>query len=138
MKRQFRSILLFASALAVLGLGGAGRAEELADTRSIILFGANWCAPCRAELKDLAQLVRAAVPSQVVLAWLDGRPPVKERPGVTILSREEAVAMFERIPGRNQGVPFNVIVDGDGKVCAELREPIRTEMVANFKATCPH
>jgi thiol-disulfide isomerase/thioredoxin len=42
-----------------------------AEPHRIVLLGARWCAPCMAEYAHLPELVRAAAPDRIVLAWID-------------------------------------------------------------------
>jgi len=122
-------------AIAILFLG-APQVARPDDTRRIVLFGANWCVPCRMELKDLPELANAASPDQIVLAWIDRSPRVKLIDGVTVMPRDQAVALFNRISPNGSGLPLAVLFDGEGRPCATLQVRLRIERLAKFRAAC--
>jgi hypothetical protein len=126
------SLCLFAA----LSPEAGARGESAAGARTVVLFGANWCAPCRAELRQLPALVAMAAPDRVVLAWLD-RPPAVARShdGIRVMTPAEARALFRDVPG-NQGVPLTAMLDASGRVCAQVPEALHAGSLARLRGAC--
>jgi len=115
---------------------GAARAMP---AHALILFGANWCAPCLAELRDLPDHAAAMAPAPVLLAWTDGAP----RPlwptwpaNAHLLPAGEGAALLARIGGRTAGLPYVAMLDGEGRLCADLRGKLDAARLAALKARC--
>ena len=107
--------------------------------RAIILFGASWCAPCRAELRRLPELAKAAAPDRIEIAWIDRAPPASAAAtgtNVGIVPATEASRRFEKIAGSNQGLPVSAMLDGKGRVCGLAREPATVSVIWKLKGSC--
>lgn len=136
-----KTIICLASVSLLLGGISAfpERSHAASRHRLIILFGASWCAPCRAELRKLPLLAARARPDQVVIAWLDHIPGLKgtKRQGnVTILSTSAAHRLFHRIaPGATE-IPLTKIVSSRGVVCATVHGPLKETLLRIAEARC--
>ncbi|WP_234149005.1 thioredoxin domain-containing protein [Sphingobium sufflavum] len=113
--------------------------QSSADNRTIILFGASWCAPCLVELRNLPKLAAAAAPDRLVIAWTDGaaRRLVSVHPAnVELVEQDRAQQLLEEMAGDAAGLPYAVMLDGRGKRCAEWRAPLMPPDVSRFRALC--
>jgi len=126
------TLLSFAT---VIAYHAVARTEPASSPRRIVLFGAHWCAPCRAELQALPALAAAAAPVPIVLAWID-RPP---RTAFSQVPAPAARALAKRIAGDGYGLPFAALLDADGTPCAIRRGPLLPADVREFVDACkPH
>ena len=135
---QCRSTL--AAAMMLLAMPVDASAEGLATPpHTIILIGADWCAPCVAELRELPSLANAAAPHRLVLAWTD-RParlsPQAAQLGVTQVPLAKAREMMARYGQGNSGLPLVVMLSDDGAACGTLRERLSKEGIAALLASC--
>lgn len=106
---------------------------------SLILFGANWCAPCLEELRELPVFAQAVAPSRVILAWTDGKPPQlwREWPANAEMAPiADAIAAMEHLGGATAGLPYVMLLDGKGKLCADLRGKLTLERLEKLKTRC--
>lgn len=121
--------------------------EAIADTvrlspaqgRTVILFGASWCAPCLVEIRNLSKLAAAAAPDRVVVAWTDGaiRRLVPSPPAnVELLEPDRARYLLEEMAGDVGGLPYAVMLDERDQRCAEWRAPLRPTDLHGFRALC--
>ena len=133
MRRIAIIILALIGCLAEAGLGNPVLPSE---GRTIVMFGAHWCAPCRVELQDLPELAKAAYPDRIVLAWIDRRPSVARVAGVSTLPRTEAAELLGRVSPDNHGLPLTVILDSNGSVCAELRSRLSVSLLNELRWSC--
>jgi hypothetical protein len=117
---------------------GAGDEIKL-PPNGLILFGANWCAPCLEELRDLPALARTMAPERIVLAWTDGKPVRlwREWPGnADVTSVTDAMQAIQRLGGSSAGLPYAVLLDAKGKRCADLRGKLTVARLEAMKARC--
>lgn len=113
--------------------------EDIHSPRTIVMFGANWCAPCRVELRQLSSLAAAASPDRLVVAWIDREPlnrPVSPWANVVFIPPFEAQREFRAIAGGNYGLPVAAMFDRQGKLCNLVRYPLSPEVVVRLKAGC--
>lgn len=119
-------------------LCGSARAKEQMERR-IVLFGASWCAPCLVEIRELSHLAAAAAPDRLIIAWTDTGadgylatlPANVER-----VERRTAQHMLESLGGDAAGLPYAVMLDAQGRRCAEWRAPLKPRDVARLRALC--
>jgi len=108
----------------------AGAEKSLADYRGKVVllnFWATWCAPCRAEMPELAALQNAlgGAEFQVVTLATGRNPPPKidrffSEIGVTNLPKyRDEKQMLARAMGV-AGLPVTVLIDRDGREVARL------------------
>lgn len=103
----------------------------------VVLFGANWCAPCLVELRRLDELKATAHPRGLLLGWIDSIPPADaRRQDVPSLSPAGAKRLFEALAGQSTGLPTAVITDEAGRPCAIRRGPLRPEMLPAMNRSC--
>ena len=136
--------LLPIAIVALLVLTAAASATEGGyPPRTLVLFVADWCAPCHGEVAWLDEIAQAAPGWRIGVA--DGDSP--RRPGRLV----RAVATERRwVPDATTtarlrrelfpdmaGLPYSVAFDGAGRVCAESRRPLDAARVAAMLATCP-
>ena len=130
------------AALLLLATGAAmpvRAADQPLPAHALILFGANWCAPCLAELRSLPLWGAAVAPAPLLLAWTDGQPPRLWRQwpaNARLLPPGEAGPLLARIGGRTAGLPYVAMLDDKGRLCAELRGKLSAERLAGMQATC--
>jgi len=117
----------------------AGAVEQGPPPNALILFGANWCAPCLAELRDLPAWGTAMAPALVLIAWTEGQPPMlwRQWPGnARLLAPGEAAPLLGQIGGKTAGLPYVALLDAEGKLCAELRGKLNPARLEAMKARC--
>jgi thiol-disulfide isomerase/thioredoxin len=116
---------------------GAEAAEPilLYPKNTLLLLVAPWCAPCYGELARLDDIAAAARPLQVrVLLVDDGIRARAMVRGVPSSHRwEPAADEMRRVRAdlwtRTRGLPYTVVTDRHGKICAEQKgglDPART------------
>jgi len=142
MSRLSNLAIALMAGLGALLSGGTSRADPAPPAlppHALILFGANWCAPCLAELRDLPAHADAIAPAPVLLAWTDGAPrrlwrnwPANAR----IVPPGESPALLARIGGRTAGLPYVALLDGAGRLCADLRGKLSASRLAEMRARC--
>ncbi len=142
MVRLSISVAIFAAAIT----SNLGRAETHARSakddaahRTILLFGASWCAPCITELRNIAALASSASPDRIVIAWTDGgiRRYKPVLPGnVEIAQNVDAQQLALRYASGIAGLPFSVMIDGQRRKCAEWKSELTPEAIRQMRVTC--
>lgn len=121
------SCLLCAALSAALPVPLPAQATVELPPRTILLFVAEWCAPCHAEVARLDEIAAAARPFRVLVVSLDEDraaarmlrevdPDRRWRPG-----RAALAGARERLLANVPGLPYSVAVDADGRVCGDSR-----------------
>jgi hypothetical protein len=131
------ALAIAAMLLAAPAVTSAG--EPVTPAHTIILVGADWCAPCVIELRELPALARAAAPDRLVLAWTDraARLPAEAvRLGVTQVPLATAREMLARYGEGNAGLPLAVMLRGDGTACGRLRKGLSKDGIAVLLKSC--
>jgi hypothetical protein len=132
-------ILMGAFALGGATSGFSQTREALPPANALIVFGANWCAPCLQELRELPALAAAVVPAQIIIAWRDGAPR-KVWPSWPANAEVRGPAEADRWAGGadlSAGLPYAVLLDGQGKHCVVWNGRVTPERIARLKARCP-
>ena len=98
--------LVMATAIAA---GATPLQQEDAGARrfGVVLFGADWCAPCLREKTRLGELTRAGAPLPVRMHWFSSpteASPELARHGIKMLPVAIAYDRHGRICGRRQGL----------------------------------
>ncbi len=140
MRTLSNSIAFFLAGTAALT--AAASAEEsrvMGPPSALILFGANWCAPCLAELRILPDLAAGVAPEQIVLAWTDAKPMTlwPSWPGnAALMPRADAARLAAEMGRESAGLPFAAQLDGNGRLCSVWRGKVTRERIAALKARC--
>jgi thiol-disulfide isomerase/thioredoxin len=103
------------------------------------IFGASWCAPCVAELRDIRRIAAAAAPSAVLIVWEDegiARFTLPAIENVTVVSKSQARQMIASRAGRTAGLPYAMMADSNGVRCSDTRRQLSPEAVVRLKAQC--
>jgi hypothetical protein len=141
LSNRYRTIVT-AVLLALAGgsvAGAAADGDAPLPAGALLLFGANWCAPCLGELRSLPAWGAAMAPAPVLVAWTDRAPPRlwREWPvNARLLGLDEARALLRRMESRTAGLPYVALVDAGGHICADLRGALSPARLAAMKARC--
>lgn len=122
--RSFTRMLRLALPLVA---GGAAPAEPAYPPRAVVLFVADWCAPCHAEVARLPEIAAAAGAWTVLVA--DGDAPARPgrlARGVKAERRwtpdpATAAAIRRDLFADIAGLPYAVAFDAAGRRCADTR-----------------
>ena len=139
------STVTLAALLAGMALGAAEAqtvpqaASAPAAPRTIVLYGASWCAPCVAEVRDLARLAAAALPDRIVIVWADAgiwRYPIGRHDNARIALPAEARELATPAPSDSAGLPFSVMTADRKRRCAAWNGPLHPADIARLRASC--
>lgn len=142
MVRLSISVAIFAAAITS-NLGHAETRDSPsmngASHRTIIMFGASWCAPCIAELRNIGALASDASPDRIVIVWTDSgirRYNFARRDNIEMASGPAAQQMALRYASGIAGLPYSVMIDGKGHKCAEWKSGLTPEAIRQMRVTC--
>jgi len=143
-----RKIFELLAFLLILGLarnpaGAMSVSESRAapNEEAVLLFWADWCAPCQAELAQLPALQRAAghVPIFIMVtragrmaAALPRGVPSDQIRFVDMLN-EKTQRIF---PGLARGLPFAAMRDHHGQICATHQGGLDETKIRTWVAMC--
>ena len=110
---------------------------------TIISYWARWCGPCLVELPTLPALAAANPDLRFVAASLDGRRSANRwlashpLPGIVTVHAEGTPASILRPLGNGRLLlPFNIVVDAAGRVCAISIYRLDADQLARLLAIC--
>lgn len=110
---------------------------------TLISFWAWWCGPCLVELRGLPALVAANPDVRFVIAAMDSRRRALDWlarypvPGATAVHVAGAPSNILRSLGDYQLLlPFNMVVDPQGRVCASSVYRLDAGQLATLLAAC--
>ena len=133
-------LIAFIFLMGASSVGAAPRDREGGgDQRTVILFGASWCAPCIAELRGIGGLAVAAPADRIVVAWADtgiARFRFEHPANVEVVSPKRAAELTQAYAADSAGYPYAVMLDGHGKVCARWRKGLTEEALATLRSQC--
>jgi thiol-disulfide isomerase/thioredoxin len=132
---MYRKSIVAAFLTLLLGVPAAVLGEAPRSDLTLVLFGAQWCAPCRTEVRELAALSEAARPARLQLAWIDRAPSVAPSDRWSVLPPAEARRLFETAAPSAKGLPMAMLFDGD-RVCARWEGPVSILDVRRLKDSC--
>ena len=130
--------LIGAIALLIIPMPGLAVAEEQ-GARTIVLFGATWCAPCRVELRGLRDLAAAAPRINWIIAWDDNslsRLRFARPAALREVTGSAAAALKARLAPDAAGYPFAVMLDAQGVRCAAWPGPLTPALVDRLRKEC--
>ena len=118
----FLATMVAGGARAQVTRDGAGVARVLPKP-AIILFWADWCAPCRVEVRMIAQLDEAAGSIPVIVVPMEsGRRTREALAGVNSAHvryvRSNPYVLLRTLAGDTAGLPVSVAIDRAGTTCA--------------------
>lgn len=137
------SIKIAALLAAITSTSGQTERKDKPETdqggkNTILMFGASWCAPCIAELRDIATLASAAMPNRIQIVWTDNginRYKIALPSNVEMASGAEvfeATRFISNVPG----LPYSVVLDGQRRICAAWNGKLTPEAIRRMLADC--
>ena len=110
---------------------------------TVISYWARWCGPCLVELPTLPALAAANPDLRFVAASLDGRRAANRwlashpLPGIVSVHAAGTPASILRPLGNGRLLlPFNIVVDAAGRVCAISTYRLDADQLARLLAIC--
>lgn len=129
---------LILMAFAIVAAPGQTRAAD--SGRTLVLFGASWCAPCVAELRRMGSLSAAATPGdRIVIAWDDSSIESMrfDRPAnVEVASVQRAQRLRAVYAGDIAGYPYAVMLDVRGQPCSRWSRAVTREAMDAMRSEC--
>jgi cytochrome c biogenesis protein CcmG/thiol:disulfide interchange protein DsbE len=119
---------------------GSGAIRPLPQP-AVVLFWAIWCAPCRAELRDIDALRKAAAPLPVVVVAADASPRSKAllsglADDAVRFPASASVDVLALVPEAGGALPTAVAFDKAGRRCAYQRGGVTAADLARWRADC--
>ena len=125
--------------IAIVSLVASSRVAQAEEGKTLILFGASWCAPCIGELRELVALSDALPKGRIIVAWTDGglgKLHIERPANVELANAERSSALAARFAGDIAGLPHSVMLDGRDRICARWRRPLTPDGVRGMLREC--
>ena len=115
-----------------------GKPVALADFKGkplVLNFWATWCSPCLKEIPDLVEIQNKFGPRGVILAGLAVEeashvPEFTKAHNINYLvltGRDKGIWLLQTLGNKAAGLPFTVVVDGQGKIVFTKRGAVTRE-----------
>lgn len=131
-------------------VGAPARSQQLTDGAGapaslsgpvILLFWADWCAPCHEETNNLAQLKAAAGSIPVIVVPMDSSRRTRRALQHIDASNLRFVAdapidFMQRMTGGAVGLPASVALDGKGRRCAVKYGAVTAADIVSWRRDC--
>jgi hypothetical protein len=132
------SIPLIRSSLILLAAAMLPAASTpIYPAHSLILFVASWCAPCRAELRDIDRLIVLAAPATLRVTPIDRTAAtaamLRSVAPARIWRSARAVDDFAR---QSASLPFSLMTDAEGRACATHRRALDRVAIEDLRRRC--
>lgn len=119
---------------------GEGRPAEL-PAPAIILFYANWCAPCRAEIKSIDDLARAASPVPIIVVPWDAESRTRQalrdvQPSQIRYATGGGYRLLAKMAGPSGGLPVVIALNAKSEPCIVRREGLVASAIKGLLGAC--
>lgn len=134
--------MIVSIALAAAPLATAPAEQPVWPADAMVLVVAGWCAPCHAEIARIDEVARAAGGRRVVVVGLDAtagtqallaRLPAGRRWEPSPVQRRR---LREAVYAASAGLPYAVVTDADGRVCAEAMRALDADHARALVRSC--
>lgn len=138
-KTMLATAAVVAGPIAAEAPAHAPPTSKIVTERRFVMFGASWCAPCIAELRDITAIAGAARPDRVVIAWTDRGIRNYRRPlptNVEIAPLPVAKDLSRQFASGGIGLPYTVLLDERSRKCAAINVRLTAGVIGALRRAC--
>lgn len=134
-----------APTLALTTLDGAARAglDTFGGQVQVVMFWRSDCARCLIELEHIRSLESAAAPGAVITVALQSGDSAADKaaalglhPARSFAVAEDPAAALAKFSAGGQKIPFALVLDKDGRVCARHTGLLGAQRVREWTSQC--